>query len=175
MNTDTIISLLKTSSKETIRWTDILIGNHTFSSKKKHLKMSSGKWRQICLVPNVLIHRRIFLNVSCYPTLLTRSPSSYISYPPPPGWNCHHTQFPSVRHVALRYDHRYRSTRLSAEILEKLRICFYPDSKFHGCDKGPTWGRQDPGGPHVGSMNLAILVDTCVTLSACVVDQCCIG
>ena len=21
---------------------------------------------------------------------------------------------------------------------------------------GPTWGRQDPGGPHVGPMNLAI-------------------
>ena len=23
---------------------------------------------------------------------------------------------------------------------------------------GPTWGRQDPGGPHVGLMNLAIRV-----------------
>ena len=23
---------------------------------------------------------------------------------------------------------------------------------------GPTWGRQDPGGPHVGPMNLAIWV-----------------
>ena len=32
----------------------------------------------------------------------------------------------------------------------------YPDSKFHGANMGPTWGRQDPGGPHVGHMNLTI-------------------
>ena len=30
----------------------------------------------------------------------------------------------------------------------------YPDSKVYGADMGPTWGRQDPGGPHVGHMNL---------------------
>ena len=24
-----------------------------------------------------------------------------------------------------------------------------PDSKIHGANMGPTWGRQDPGGPHV--------------------------
>ena len=34
----------------------------------------------------------------------------------------------------------------------------YPDSKIHGANIGPTWGRQDPGGPHVGHMNLAIWV-----------------
>ena len=33
-----------------------------------------------------------------------------------------------------------------------------PDSKVHGADMGPTWGRQDPGGPHVGLMNFAIWV-----------------
>ena len=31
-----------------------------------------------------------------------------------------------------------------------------PDSKVHGANMGPTWGRQDPGGPHVAPMNLAI-------------------
>ena len=31
-----------------------------------------------------------------------------------------------------------------------------PDSKVHGANMGPIWGRQDPGGPHVGSTNLAI-------------------
>ena len=31
-----------------------------------------------------------------------------------------------------------------------------PDSKVHGADMGPIWGRQDPGGPHAGPMNLAI-------------------
>ena len=31
-----------------------------------------------------------------------------------------------------------------------------PDSKDHGANMGPIWGRQDPGGPHVGSMNFVI-------------------
>ena len=30
-----------------------------------------------------------------------------------------------------------------------------PDSKVHGDNMGPIWGRQDPGGPHVGPMNFA--------------------
>ena len=34
----------------------------------------------------------------------------------------------------------------------------YPDNKVHGANMGPIWGRQDPGGPHVGPMNLAIIV-----------------
>ena len=31
-----------------------------------------------------------------------------------------------------------------------------PDYKVHGANMGPIWGRQDPGGPHVGPMDLAI-------------------
>ena len=31
-----------------------------------------------------------------------------------------------------------------------------PDSKVHGASMGPIWGWQDPGGPHVGPMNLTI-------------------
>ena len=31
-----------------------------------------------------------------------------------------------------------------------------PDSKIHGAYMGPIWGRQDPGGPHVGPINFAI-------------------
>ena len=34
----------------------------------------------------------------------------------------------------------------------------YPDSKVHGANMGPIWGRQDPGGPHVGHMNFPIWV-----------------
>ena len=33
---------------------------------------------------------------------------------------------------------------------------YSPDSKVHGANMGLTWGRQDPGGPHVGPMNLAM-------------------
>ena len=31
-----------------------------------------------------------------------------------------------------------------------------PDSKVYGAIMGPIWGRQDPGGPHVGPINCAI-------------------
>ena len=30
------------------------------------------------------------------------------------------------------------------------------DSKVRGANMGPIWGRQDPGGPHVGPMNFAV-------------------
>ena len=33
-----------------------------------------------------------------------------------------------------------------------------PYSKVHGANMGPIWSRQEPGGPHVGPMNLAIWV-----------------
>ena len=35
-------------------------------------------------------------------------------------------------------------------------ILGHPDSKVHGANMGSIWGRQDPGGPHVGHRNLAI-------------------
>ena len=49
-------------------------------------------------------------------------------------------------------------------------ICFvaFPCLVFYACDSdskareanmGPIWGRQDPGGPHVGPMNFAIWDD----------------
>ena len=31
-----------------------------------------------------------------------------------------------------------------------------PDSKVYGANMGSNWGRHDPGGPHVGPMNLGI-------------------
>ena len=37
-------------------------------------------------------------------------------------------------------------------------IGYYPDNKVHGANMGTIWGRQDPGGPHVGPMNFAIWV-----------------
>ena len=36
----------------------------------------------------------------------------------------------------------------------------YPDSKVHGANMGPIWGREDPGGPHVGPMDFAIWVSS---------------
>ena len=34
-----------------------------------------------------------------------------------------------------------------------------PDSNVHGTSMRPIWGREDPGGPHVGPMNFAIWVN----------------
>ena len=39
-----------------------------------------------------------------------------------------------------------------------VNVVAYPDSKVHGANIGPIWGRQDPSGPHVGSMNFATSV-----------------
>ena len=40
----------------------------------------------------------------------------------------------------------------------------YPDSKVHGANMGPIWGRQDPGGPHIGPINFAIWVTNSAVL-----------
>ena len=39
-------------------------------------------------------------------------------------------------------------------------VYVYPDSKVHGANMGPIWGRQDPAGPHVGPINFATWVIT---------------
>ena len=31
-------------------------------------------------------------------------------------------------------------------------------ARFMGANMGPIWGRQDPSGPHVGPMNIAVWV-----------------
>ena len=44
----------------------------------------------------------------------------------------------------------------------------YPGSKVHWANIGPIWGRQDPGGPHVGPMNFDFMAHwqvLCCTLS----------
>ena len=40
-----------------------------------------------------------------------------------------------------------------------------PDSKVHGANMGPIWGRQNLGGPHVSPMNLAIWEATPPTMA----------
>ena len=53
---------------------------------------------------------------------------------------------------------------MSSLSLCKMGPC--PDSKVHGANMGPIWGRQDPGGPHVGPMNFAIRVYLCCLSTA---------
>ena len=57
-----LIGLLGTNFSE------MLIEIHTFSFKKIHLKMSSGKWRPFCLGLNVLtIHHSVLLTLQYIP------------------------------------------------------------------------------------------------------------
>ena len=53
-------------------------------------------------------------------------------------------------------DVTWASQCLKSPQVDSLFNCH--DSKVHGARMGPTWGRQDPGGPHVGHVNLAIWV-----------------
>ena len=46
--------------------------------------------------------------------------------------------------------------RISQSTLQHHDQHCIPGSEVHGANMGPTWGRQDPGGPHVGPMNFAI-------------------
>ena len=39
-----------------------------------------------------------------------------------------------------------------------LHMSPFPNSNVHGANMGPIWGLQDPGGPHVGPINVAMWV-----------------
>ena len=42
------------------------------------------------------------------------------------------------------------------QLPKRLAYSNAPDSKVHVANMGPIWGRQDPGGLHVGPINFAI-------------------
>ena len=59
----------------------------------------------------------------------------------------------------LKETKKYIGDAISSQQIENI-----PDNKVHGANMGPTWGRQDPGGPHVGHMNLVIWDASIITL-----------
>ena len=44
----------------------------------------------------------------------------------------------------------------AADYCQLHHLITTPDSNVYGADLGPIWGRQNPGGHHVGPMNFAI-------------------
>ena len=63
--------------------------------------------------------------------------------------------------IPCHFSYRYGSCTTHNLIIPKFRDstksqCPIPDSKVHGANMGPTWGRQDPGWPYVCFMNFAI-------------------
>ena len=83
-------------------------------------------------------------------------------------WRHHHTLDQDIKDLfcqqrlgksalTLGHQHVIKSPSAHHTIGEiNALMCDNPDNKVRGAYKGPTWGRQDPGWPHVGPMNLAI-------------------
>ena len=58
----------------------------------------------------------------------------------------------------LQVDNAMYSVKPTADYYSRvpMKTTITPDSKVHGANMGPIWGRQDPFGPYVGPMNFAI-------------------
>ena len=119
-------------------FSEILAEVITFSFKKMYLKVSSVKWRPFCLGLNVL--KAMVLMTLC------KTDNNARWFCVSKDWHC---QF--HRDVAWCSSRWHWSGRCL--LLDNVGIS---DSMVHGANMGPTWGQQDPGGPHVGPMNLAI-------------------
>ena len=59
----------------------------------------------------------------------------------------------AVWHCHKPFSQWQRSFHMKAALSLAERLA---DSKVHVANMGPIWGRQDPGGPHVGPRNFAI-------------------
>ena len=63
-----------------------------------------------------------------------------------------------ILHLTHCYKNRYLVIYVLIIVLAPKHTKRCPDSKVHGANMGPVWGRQDPGGPHVGPLNFIIWV-----------------
>ena len=59
-------------------------------------------------------------------------------------WKFFAYYWPFVRGI-----HRWTEGSASQRVINDVVNLNNPDSKVHGTNMGPIWGRQDPGGPHV--------------------------
>ena len=80
--------------------------------------------------------------------------------------SCTVNHFREMMIYACRLVHGDHDPRLSCINILRLVVTYrnvtlllrnsIPDSKVHGANMGSIWGRQNPGGPHVGPMNFVI-------------------
>ena len=78
-------------------------------------------------------------------------PNTYISVIVVTGYCCAQRLKPKTIWLA-----GHQLTTESPLLFDKatIQMTYYPDSKVHGANMGPIWGRQDPGVPHVGPWTL---------------------
>ena len=106
----------------------------------------------------------------CVSTLIDWGPVTHIYVSNLTGIGSDNSLLPGQRHVIIWTDAGLLLIGPSEtdfnEILiknhtfsfKKIYLKMSPDSKVHGANMGPIWGRQDQGGPQVGPMNFAIWV-----------------
>ena len=58
--------------------------------------------------------------------------------------------------VYVLYANLIVTVHVRVALIAVYALLSIPDSKVHGANMGPIWGRQDSDGPHVGPMNLVI-------------------
>ena len=140
--------------------------DHSGRATKGLWTMGTKSWPPICLISYTLIPDAMR---TLFPLMIRRRADSSFACVSP-GWNCwphdHGVTFITLcyfsnpRYLTLRRlttDKLIMSSRITGWILFGL-VWFLvtliwdgnSDSKVHGKHMGPIWGRQDPGGPHVG-------------------------
>ena len=67
------------------------------------------------------------------------------------------------------FSSHYNEANITLAAWDQSVLCTIPDSKVHGANMGSIWGRQDPGGPHVGPMSFAIRDTICSNRCRCIV------
>ena len=71
-------------------------------------------------------------------------------------WDSHWRLGLQVLVLLTRWLCSLECVRMCVDLCEWKHQCRDPDSKVCGANMGPTWGRQDPGAPHVDPTNLAV-------------------
>ena len=83
------------------------------------------------------------------------------------GWITLHTSYHISNAIALlsnlsddlyEWDKQIEAIHLAIRGLSQYKNTIFPKSKVHRANVGHIWGRQDPGGPHVGPQIFAICV-----------------
>ena len=74
------------------------------------------------------------------------------------SWNTDYSASEEIRRIIFVVYFKTISEKCLSHKQLEYHTKDFPNSKFHGANMGPIWGRQDPDGPHVGPMNFAVWV-----------------
>ena len=116
----------------------VTLSFNVFYDPRLNKRLSKLPWGWWCETLSCPLWRHCNDLMGCYSSFVRRDYA----------WR-HHVMVTLFASVALKVQ-----TRKALWRLHKCKTI--PNSKVHGANMGPIWGRQDTGGPHVGPMNDAI-------------------